>query len=119
MRHLDRVIDVTYYPLGEAKNSNLKHRPMGVGVQGLSDVFQMLMMPYETPGSFRFRRFHFRVHVLPRSEKFVSAGKENGVLTVLSRVVRLRKAFCSSTFTGLLRRGTTGTGSRRRLRHTA
>ena len=49
MRHLDRVIDVTYYPLGEAKNSNLKHRPMGVGVQGLSDVFQMLMMPYETP----------------------------------------------------------------------
>ena len=48
VRHLDRVIDVTYYPLYEASQSNLKHRPMGVGVQGLSDIFQMLMMPYES-----------------------------------------------------------------------
>ena len=48
VRHLDRVIDVTYYPLYEASQSNLKHRPMGVGVQGLSDVFQSLMMPYDT-----------------------------------------------------------------------
>ena len=48
VRHLDRVIDKTYYPLGEAKNSNMKHRPMGIGVQGLSDVFQMHDMPYDS-----------------------------------------------------------------------
>lgn len=48
VRHLDRVIDRTYYPLDEAKNSNMKHRPMGIGVQGLSDVFQMHDMPYDS-----------------------------------------------------------------------
>lgn len=46
--HLDRVVDATYYPLPEAKNSNMKHRPLGIGVQGLSDVFQMHMMPYDS-----------------------------------------------------------------------
>ena len=48
VRHLDRVIDKTYYPLGEAETSNMKHRPMGIGVQGLSDVFQMHDMPYDS-----------------------------------------------------------------------
>lgn len=48
VRHLDRVIDKTYYPLNEAKTSNMKHRPMGIGVQGLSDVFQMHDMPYDS-----------------------------------------------------------------------
>lgn len=48
VRHLDRVIDTTYYPLPESMNSNLKHRPMGIGVQGLSDVFQMQGLPYES-----------------------------------------------------------------------
>lgn len=46
VRHLDRVVDVTYYPLEEARNSNLRHRPLGIGVQGLSDVFQKLHIPY-------------------------------------------------------------------------
>ena len=46
VQHLDRVIDTTYYPLNEAKVSNSRHRPMGIGVQGLSDVFQMLDLPY-------------------------------------------------------------------------
>lgn len=44
--HLDKVIDTTYYPLDEAKVSNTRHRPMGIGVQGLSDAFQMLDLPY-------------------------------------------------------------------------
>lgn len=48
VRHLDRVIDKTYYPLTEAETSNMKHRPMGIGVQGLSDVFQMHGMPYDS-----------------------------------------------------------------------
>lgn len=48
VRHLDRVIDTTYYPLPESMNSNMKHRPMGIGVQGLSDVFQMHGMAYES-----------------------------------------------------------------------
>ena len=37
-RSLDRVISVTHYPLPEARNSNMRHRPIGIGVQGLADV---------------------------------------------------------------------------------
>lgn len=47
-RNLNRVIDVTYYPIPEAKNSNLKHRPIGLGVQGLADVFAMLNLAWES-----------------------------------------------------------------------
>lgn len=46
--NLNRVIDVTYYPTPEAKLSNLKHRPIGIGVQGLADVFAMLRLPWES-----------------------------------------------------------------------
>ncbi|TGK85845.1 ribonucleoside-diphosphate reductase subunit alpha [Leptospira bourretii] len=46
--NLNRIIDENYYPVPEAKNSNLKHRPIGIGVQGLADVFILLRMPYES-----------------------------------------------------------------------
>ena len=46
-RNLDRVIDVNYYPLPEAQHSNEKHRPVGLGVQGLADVFQRMELPYD------------------------------------------------------------------------
>ena len=46
---LDRVIDVTYYPVEAARRSNQRHRPIGIGVQGLADVFAMLMLPYDGP----------------------------------------------------------------------
>lgn len=48
VRNLDRCIDCTYYPIKEAKTSNNKHRPMGIGVQALADVFALLKMPYES-----------------------------------------------------------------------
>ncbi len=47
-RNLDRVIDVNFYPLEKARRSNLRHRPIGIGVQGLADVFMMLRMPFES-----------------------------------------------------------------------
>ncbi|PJZ46399.1 ribonucleoside-diphosphate reductase subunit alpha [Leptospira brenneri] len=46
--NLNRIIDENYYPVPEAKNSNFKHRPIGIGVQGLADVFILLRMPYES-----------------------------------------------------------------------
>lgn len=45
---LNKVIDKTSYPLPEAEHSNRKNRPMGIGVQGLADVFQMLGFPYDS-----------------------------------------------------------------------
>ncbi|KCV69971.1 ribonucleoside-diphosphate reductase subunit M1 [Fonticula alba] len=48
-RNLDRIIDINYYPVEEARNSNLRHRPIGIGVQGLADLFIMMRMPFESP----------------------------------------------------------------------
>ena len=47
--NLNKVIDVNYYPVEEAKNSNMRHRPIGLGVQGLADAFILLRMPFESP----------------------------------------------------------------------
>ena len=46
--NLNKVIDVNYYPVKEAEYSNLRHRPIGIGVQGLADVFMKLKMPFES-----------------------------------------------------------------------
>jgi ribonucleoside-diphosphate reductase alpha chain len=45
-RNLNRVIDRNYYPVQEAENSNMRHRPVGLGVQGLADAFIMLRLPF-------------------------------------------------------------------------
>jgi ribonucleoside-diphosphate reductase alpha chain len=45
-RNLNRVIDRNYYPIKEAENSNMRHRPIGLGVQGLADAFIMLRLPF-------------------------------------------------------------------------
>lgn len=47
--NLNKVIDINYYPIPEARNSNLKHRPIGIGVQGLADTFLRLRMPFDAP----------------------------------------------------------------------
>lgn len=46
--NLNRVIDRTFYPIQEARNSNTRHRPIGIGVQGLADVFVMLDMAFDS-----------------------------------------------------------------------
>lgn len=48
-KNLNRVIDRNYYPVKEAENSNMRHRPIGLGVQGLADAFIMLRMPFTSP----------------------------------------------------------------------
>jgi ribonucleoside-diphosphate reductase alpha subunit len=48
VRNLNRVIDINYYPIPEAERSNKRHRPIGLGVQGLADVFALMNMPWES-----------------------------------------------------------------------
>nr|GAT44768.1 predicted protein [Mycena chlorophos] len=50
-RNLNRIIDVNYYPIPETRTSNMRHRPIGVGVQGLADVFLAMRMPFESPAA--------------------------------------------------------------------
>lgn len=47
-KNLNAVIDHNYYPVEEARNSNMRHRPVGLGVQGLADVFILLRLPFES-----------------------------------------------------------------------
>ena len=47
-KNLNKIIDENYYPVEEARNSNLRHRPIGLGVQGLADAFIMMRYPFES-----------------------------------------------------------------------
>merc|ERR1712039_190679 len=47
-KNLNKVIDRNYYPVEEARRSNMRHRPIGLGVQGLADAFMMMRYPFET-----------------------------------------------------------------------
>ena len=47
-RNLNKVIDINYYPVKEAENSNMRHRPIGLGVQGLADAFVKMRLPFDS-----------------------------------------------------------------------
>nr|CAB3448247.1 unnamed protein product [Digitaria exilis] len=47
--NLNKIIDVNYYPIENARRSNIRHRPIGIGVQGLADTFILLGMPFDSP----------------------------------------------------------------------
>jgi len=48
-KNLNKIIDINYYPIKEAQESNLRHRPIGIGVQGLADVFCKLRIAFDSP----------------------------------------------------------------------
>jgi ribonucleoside-diphosphate reductase subunit M1 len=55
-KNLNRVIDVNFYPIIEAKNSNMRHRPIGIGVQGLADAFAKMRFPFESAEATQLNR---------------------------------------------------------------
>jgi ribonucleoside-diphosphate reductase alpha chain len=59
VRNLNRVIDINYYPTVETKTSNLRHRPIGLGIQGLADVFAMLGLSWESEEAARLNQLIF------------------------------------------------------------
>lgn len=48
-KNLNKIIDRNFYPIAEARTSNMRHRPIGIGVQGLADAFQILKLPFDSP----------------------------------------------------------------------
>jgi len=56
IRNLDNVIDANYYPTKETETSNMKHRPVGLGVQGLADVFALMKIPFESEEAKKLNR---------------------------------------------------------------
>lgn len=68
--NLNQVIDKNMYPLEKCKKSNLRHRPMGIGVQGLADLFMELLLPYDSEGARRLNQEIFETiyyHALQQS----------------------------------------------------
>jgi ribonucleotide reductase alpha subunit len=59
VRNLNRVIDINYYPTPETRRSNFRHRPVGLGVQGLADVFARLGLAWESPEAATLNRAIF------------------------------------------------------------
>ena len=78
-KNLNRVIDVNFYPLPEARKSNLRHRPMGIGVQGLADVFMLLGYPYESAEAHRLNREIFETIYFAALEASCTLATTEGV----------------------------------------
>jgi len=55
-RNLNKVIDLNFYPVEETRNSNMRHRPVGIGVQGLADAFMMMRLPFESDEAAQLNR---------------------------------------------------------------
>ncbi|XP_022814688.1 ribonucleoside-diphosphate reductase large subunit [Spodoptera litura] len=55
-QNLNKIIDVNYYPVPEAKKSNMRHRPIGIGVQGLADAFVLMRIPYESEAAIKLNQ---------------------------------------------------------------
>jgi ribonucleoside-diphosphate reductase alpha chain len=54
--NLNRIIDINYYPVPEAKKSNMRHRPIGLGVQGLADTFFLMRYPFESEQALKLNK---------------------------------------------------------------
>ena len=47
-KNLNKIIEVNFYPVEEARNSNMRHRPIGIGIQGLADAYILMRLPFES-----------------------------------------------------------------------
>lgn len=78
VRNLNKVIDQNYYPVNEAKASNLRHRPVGLGVQGLADTFALLGMPFESDDARRLNKEIFETMYFAAVTSSKDLAKEQG-----------------------------------------
>ena len=76
--NLNRVIDINYYPTPETKRSNMRHRPIGLGVQGLADVFAMLKLSWESQEAFDLNIKIFEHMYYAAVEASVDMAKKEG-----------------------------------------
>jgi ribonucleoside-diphosphate reductase alpha subunit len=77
-RNLNRVIDKNYYPTEAAKKSNMRHRPIGIGVQGLADVFQMMGWAFDSPEARYWNKYIFECIYYAALQESCQLAKEEG-----------------------------------------
>jgi ribonucleoside-diphosphate reductase alpha chain len=77
-RNLNRIIDINYYPVPEARNSNFRHRPIGIGIQGLADVFITMRYPFESEEAAALNREIFETIYFGAMTASMELAKEHG-----------------------------------------
>ncbi len=77
-RNLNKVIDVNYYPVPESANSNFRHRPIGIGVQGLADAFSMLRMAFDSDEAKQLNKDIFETIYFAAVESSMELAKVDG-----------------------------------------
>ena len=77
-KNLNRVIDRNYYPIKEAENSNMRHRPIGLGVQGLADAFIMLRLPFTSDAAKELNQEIFETLYFAAVTASMEMAKEEG-----------------------------------------
>jgi ribonucleoside-diphosphate reductase alpha chain len=78
VKALNRVIDINFYPTPETERSNMRHRPIGLGIQGLADVFARLRLPWETPEAARMNQLIFEHMYFAAAEASADLAKVDG-----------------------------------------
>ena len=77
-RNLNKVIDINFYPTKEAERSNKRHRPIGIGVQGLADTYLILKLPFSSPEAKQLNKQIFETIYLGAAEASCELAKQNG-----------------------------------------
>jgi len=77
-RNLNKVIDINFYPVDEARNSNIRHRPIGIGVQGLADTFCKMRLPFESKGAAELNRDIFETIYLAAVDASCEIAEKEG-----------------------------------------
>jgi len=96
-KNLNKVIDVNYYPIIEAKNSNMRHRPIGLGVQGLADAFIMMRYTFDGPEARQLNKDIFETIYFAACESSMEIAEKDGPYSSYEGSPAHRES-CNSTF---------------------
>jgi ribonucleoside-diphosphate reductase alpha chain len=77
-KNLNKIIDRNFYPIPEARNSNMRHRPIGIGVQGLADAFILLRLPFDSDAAKKLNKEIFETLYYAAATASKDLAKEDG-----------------------------------------
>merc|ERR1719150_814913 len=95
-RNLNKIIDVNYYPVVEARNSNMRHRPVGIGIQGLADAYILMRYPFESEEAALLNKQIFETIYYGALEASCEIAEKEGAYSTYAGSP-VSKASCSTT----------------------
>jgi len=95
--NLNKVIDINYYPVPETRYSNKLHRPIGIGVQGLADVYSLMRVSFDSPEAHQLNKEIFATIYYGSMEASMEIAKERNIH--LEKIIKLRGDFNKHKYT--------------------